>query len=89
MNIGKSKTEWFQYRSSDNEAELAKQQDELDSVGNFLAIVDRHLEVPELTPEILREFVHHITVHERSGAYKKKFYTQDIDVYFNYIGMIQ
>ena len=71
------------------EAELAKQQDELDNVGNFLSIVDRHLEVPELTPEILREFVHHITVHERSGAYKKKFYTQDIDVYFNYIGMTQ
>ena len=71
------------------EAELVKQQDELDNVGNFLAIVDRHLEVPELTPEILREFVHHIKVHERDGAYKKKFYTQDIDIYFNYIGMIQ
>ncbi|MFR2466136.1 MAG: DUF4368 domain-containing protein, partial [Clostridia bacterium] len=71
------------------EAELAKQQDELDNVGNFLAIVDRHLEVPELTPEILREFVHHITVHERDGAYRKKFYTQKIDVYFNYIGTIQ
>ena len=71
------------------EAELVKQQDELDNVGNFLAIVDRHLEVPELTPEILREFVHHTKVHERAGAYKKKFYTQDIDIYFNYIGMIQ
>ena len=55
------------------EAELVKQQDELDNVGNFLAIVDRHLEVPELTPEILREFVHHITVHERFSAYKKSF----------------
>lgn len=71
------------------ETELAKQQDELNNVGNFLAIVDRHLDVPELTPEILREFVHHITVHERDSAYKKKFYTQKIDVYFNYIGMIQ
>ena len=71
------------------EAELTNQQNELDNVGNFLAIVDRHLEVPELTPEILREFVHHIKVHERDGAYKKKFYTQDIDIYFNYIGIIQ
>lgn len=71
------------------ETELAKQQDELNNVGNFLAIVDRHLDMPELTPEILREFVHHITVHERDGAYKKKFYTQKIDIYFNYIGMIQ
>lgn len=71
------------------ETELAGQQDELDSVGNFLAIVDRHLEMPELTPEILREFVHHITVHERDGAYRKKFYTQKIDIHFNYIGTIQ
>ena len=71
------------------ETELAVQQDKLDSVGNFLAIVDRHLEVPELTPEILREFVHHITVHERDGAYRKKFYTQKIDIHFNYIGTIQ
>ena len=43
------------------ETELAKQQDELDNVGNFLAVVDRHLEVPGLMLEILREFVHHIT----------------------------
>ena len=71
------------------EAKLAKPQDELDNVGNFLAIVDRYLEIPELTPEILREFVHHITVHERFSAYKKKFYAQEIDVSFHYIGMIQ
>lgn len=71
------------------EAELAKQQDELDNVGDFLAIVDRYLEIPELTPEILREFVHHMTAHERDGAYKKKFYTQKINVYFNYIGIIE
>lgn len=58
-------------------------------MGNFLAIVDRYLEIPELTPEILREFVHHITVHKRDGTYKKKFYTQKINVYFNYIGIIE
>lgn len=39
--------------------------------------------------EILRDFVHHITVHERDGAYKKKFYTQKIGVYFNYIGTVE
>ncbi|HIZ55076.1 MAG TPA: DUF4368 domain-containing protein [Firmicutes bacterium] len=58
-------------------------------MGKFLAIVDRHLEVPELTPEILRESAHHITVHERDSAYKRKFYTQKIGVYFNYIGTIE
>lgn len=81
--------ETLKARASCFEAELAKRQDELDNVENFLAIVDCCLEIPELTPEILREFVHHITVHERDVAYKKKFYTQDTDVYVNYIGMIQ
>lgn len=75
-------------RSAELETALFQGQDELDSIENFIAIVDRHIEVPELTPEILREFVHHITVHERDGAYKKKFYTQKIEVHFNYIGAI-
>ena len=46
------------------EAELVKQRDELNNVGNFLSVVNRYSEVPGLTPEILREFVHHIAVHE-------------------------
>lgn len=54
------------------EAELAKQQDELDNVGDFLAIVDRYLEIPELTPEILREFVHHMTALTRKSFTRRK-----------------
>ncbi|MBC8530313.1 DUF4368 domain-containing protein [Gehongia tenuis] len=76
-------------RSAELEAGLAKEQDELNNIGKFLAIVDRHIEVTELTPDILREFVHHITVHERDGAYKKKFYSQQVDICFNHIGTIQ
>lgn len=75
-------------KGAELEKQLAKEQDELDNIEKFLALVDRHIEVPELTPDILREFVHHITVLERSGAYKKKFYTQKIEVHFNYIGAI-
>ena len=70
------------------EKQLAKEQDKLDNIEKFLALVDRHIEVPELTPEILRDFVQHITVHERSGAYKKKFYTQKMEVHFHYIGAV-
>lgn len=58
------------------------------TISRNFSFVDRHIEVPELTPEILREFVHRITVHERSGAYKKKFYTQKIEVHFNFIGAV-
>lgn len=81
--------ETLKAKSAELETALSQEQDELKNIGNFLAIVDRHLNVPELTPEILREFVHHIVVHERSGAYKKKFYTQKISVYFNYIGALE
>lgn len=55
------------------ETELAKRQDELDNVGNFLAVVDRHLEVPGRMLEILREFVHHITVMSVSALTRKSF----------------
>lgn len=35
---------------------------------------------------LVREFVERIEVHERSGRYKKKHYTQQVDIYFNFIG---
>ena len=44
------------------------------------------IERTELTPELVREFVERIEVHERSGRYKKKHYTQQVDIYFNFIG---
>ena len=40
----------------------------------------------ELTPELVREFIQRIEIHERSGRYKKKHYTQQVDIYFNFIG---
>ena len=44
------------------------------------------IERTELTPELVREFVERIEVHERSWRYKKKHYTQQVDIYFNFIG---
>lgn len=66
--------EGLKSRSSALETELSKGQDELDNVVDFLAVVDRHLEVPELTPEILREFAHHIVVHVNYTSLSRRAY---------------
>ncbi len=50
----------------------------------FMAVVDRYTDIQELTPEIVREFIEKIVVHERSERWKKKNYTQQVDIYFNF-----
>lgn len=68
------------------EAELSEQEANIQGVDQFLKVVDCYLDIQELTPEILHEFVERIVVHERSERWKKKNYTQKVDIYFNYIG---
>jgi hypothetical protein len=53
-----------------------------------MAVVDRYTDIQKLTPEIVREFIDRIVVHERSEPYKKKNYTQQVDVYFNFVGRL-
>ena len=71
------------------EAELEEQEANIQGGDQFLNIVDRYLDIQELTPEILHEFVERIVVHERSERWKKKNYTQKVDIYFNYIGNLE
>ncbi|MEY8356904.1 recombinase family protein [Lachnospiraceae bacterium 54-53] len=54
----------------------------------FIAVVDRYTDIQKLTPEIVREFIDKIVVHERSEPHKKKNYTQQVDVYFNFVGRV-
>lgn len=54
----------------------------------FLKVVQRYTDIQKLTPEIAHEFVEKIVVHERSEPWKKKNYTQQIDVYFNFVGQV-
>lgn len=51
----------------------------------FMAIVEKYTDIRALTPEIVREFINKIVVHERSEPYKKKNYTKQVDVYFNFV----
>lgn len=70
------------------EQEIAAGKDTILNADRSMAIVDRYTDIQELTPEIVREFIEKIVVHERSEPYKKKNYTQQVDVYFNFVGMV-
>lgn len=47
-----------------------------------------YTDIQKVTPEIVREFIEKIVVHERSERWKKKNYTQQVDVYFNFVGKV-
>ena len=66
--------------------EIANRQDTLLNADRFHRLVDKYTDITELTPELVREFIQRIEIHERSGRYKKKHYTQQVDIYFNFIG---
>jgi DNA invertase Pin-like site-specific DNA recombinase len=62
-----------------------EQANELD-VNNFLAVVQQYTRVNQLTPEILREFIHHIVVHHKETIGSET--VQKVEVYFNFIGEV-
>lgn len=70
------------------EQEIATGKDTILNADRFMAVVDRYTDIQELTTEIVREFVEKIVVYERSKPYKKKNYTQQVDVYFNFVGRV-
>ncbi len=53
-----------------------------------MALVDRYTSFDELTTPTLNEFVEKVVVHEREsiGRYTRK---QRVDVYFNFIGLVE
>lgn len=68
--------------------EINNEQDRILNADRFMAIVNKYTDIQELTPEIIREFVEKVVVHERSEPWKKKNYTQQIDLYFNFVGKV-
>jgi hypothetical protein len=70
------------------EAEIVDSSEKAVNVGRFLQIVRKYTDIQELTPEILREFIDRIEVHERSVKYGKNA-TQQIDIYYNFVGLLQ
>ena len=70
------------------EKEINSQKEQLLNADRFMKAVDKYLDIKELTPEIVREFIDRIVIHERSVRWKKKNYTQQVDVYFNFVGQV-
>lgn len=70
------------------EQEISNGKDTILNADRFMAVVDRYTDIQELTPEIVREFIDKIVVYERSERWKKKNYTQQVDVYFNFVGRV-
>jgi len=68
--------------------EMETMQEQSGRVDKFMALVDRYTSFDELTTPMLNEFVEKVVVHERKsiGRYKRK---QRVDVYFNFIGLVE
>lgn len=70
------------------ETSIASDRDKMLNTDRFLKIVDKYIAIQELTPEIVREFIDRVVVHDRSEPWKKKNFTQQVDVHFNFVGKV-
>ena len=67
------------------ERAIASHNASLKGAQKFIDLVDRYQDFKELTVTMLNEFVEKILVHERAEKGKRDT-TQDVDIYFNFIG---
>lgn len=71
---------------SDLKQQLLRAKEQSDNTEKFIRIVRKYTEIPELTHEIVREFVHKVVVHQAEKVDGKRI--QMIELYFNYVGQI-
>ena len=57
------------------------------NVERFVDIANKYTDLKELTPEVLRTFIERIIIHERTAKHSKSA-SQQIDIYFLYIGKL-
>jgi hypothetical protein len=55
-------------------------------VNSFLKVVQKYTRVNQITPAILREFIHHIVVHHREDIHGET--VQKVEIHFNFIGEV-
>ena len=65
---------------------LEKAKEQSDNVTRFMRIVRKYTEINELTPEIVREFVEKVIVHEKQVIDGKR--TQAVEIIYNCVGAI-
>jgi hypothetical protein len=68
------------------ELDAAIKEWDADSVNadKFIDLVRKYTEFPELTPQILNNFVERVVVHEADKSSGRR--TQEVDIHFNFIG---
>ena len=54
----------------------------------FIAVIDSITGIAELTPELLNSLVERIEIHERTPPKARTGYTQEIDIYFKFVGKL-
>lgn len=99
--IGKLSDEHFANLSKryDDEQQTLKQeietlQDELQqtenqsvNVNSFISVVKRYTDIKELTPQLVREFIEKIIVHQAQDVDGR--HTQEIEIVYNHIGALE
>ena len=67
-------------------AEVSQADMEVTNVAKLIAVTKKYTRIDELTPEILNVFVDKIVIHEREKKDGKR--TQQIDIYYSYVGIV-
>lgn len=65
--------------------ELSQEEQQSVNVKSFLSTVKKYTEIPELTSEIMHEFIDRIIVHEADKSSGKRI--QEIEIIYNHIGV--
>ena len=66
--------------------ELAKAKENSDYITKLIRLVKKYTEITELTPQIVREFIEKVVVHQAEQVNGKK--TQAVEIIYNGIGAI-
>ncbi len=65
---------------------LMKAKEQSDNVNRFMRLIRKYTDITELTPEIVREFVEKVIVHEKQVIDGKR--TQAVEIIYNCVGAI-
>lgn len=71
----------------EKETVILKLRHTVSSTDNFIAKAKRYTDITELTPELLRLFVHKIVVHEKESKWSKQS-QQTVEIHYKDIGVV-
>lgn len=66
---------------------IDQQREDSDNYDRFAALVEKYVDIPELTTAIVNEFIKKIIVHEadKSSSHRR----QTVEIIFNFVGQIE